>query len=81
MLGMYSNTWTLLQWWRSSTRPRKPEEGGVGSSGQAVTDCSQSHIDHRDSETCLQSSVAADRPTVTLHIMVSIEKSQMDHND
>ena len=53
MLGMYSNTWTLLQWWRSSTRPRKPEEGGVGSSGQAVTDCSQSHIDHRDSETAV----------------------------
>ena len=51
MLGMYSNTWTLVQWWSSSTRPRKPEEGGVGSSGQAVTDCSQSHIDHSDSAT------------------------------
>ena len=30
--------------------PRKPDEGGVGRRGQEVTDCSQSHIDHRDSE-------------------------------
>ena len=30
--------------------PRKPEEGGVGSRGQAVTDCSQFHSDHRDAD-------------------------------
>ena len=29
--------------------PRKPEEGGVGRRGQAVTDWSQSQTDHRDS--------------------------------
>ena len=28
--------------------PRKPDEGGVGSSGQAVMDWSQFQIDHRD---------------------------------
>ena len=30
--------------------PRNPEEGGVGRSGQAVTDCSQFHMDHREAD-------------------------------
>ena len=46
MLGMYSNTWRVEQWLRRRKMPRKPEEGGVGSSGHGVTDCSQFHSDH-----------------------------------
>ena len=30
--------------------PRNPEEGGVGKRGQAVTDCSQFHMDHREAD-------------------------------
>ena len=33
--------------------PRKPDDGGVGSSGQDVTDCNQFHMDQSDSEMCL----------------------------
>ena len=49
--GMYSNTLTVEQWLSSRKIPRKPEEGGVGRSGQAVTDWSQSQRDHSESET------------------------------
>ena len=47
--GMYSNTLTVEQWLSRRKIPRKPEEGGVGRSGQAVTDWSQSHSDQSDS--------------------------------
>ena len=49
--GMYSKTLTVVQWLSRRKMPRKPEEGGVGRRGQAVTDWSQSHSDHSDSET------------------------------
>ena len=35
---------------RKRVLPRNPEEGGVGSRGQAVTDCSQFHSDHREAD-------------------------------
>ena len=46
---MYSKTLTVWQWLRRRMMPRKPEDGGVGRRGQAVTDWSQSQTDHRDS--------------------------------
>ena len=48
---MYSKTLTVEQWLSSRKIPRKPEEGGVGRRGQAVTDWSQSHSDQSDSGT------------------------------
>ena len=35
---------------RGRVLPRKPEEGGVGSRGQAVTDCNQFHSDHKEAD-------------------------------
>ena len=49
--GMYSKTLTVSQWLSSRKMPRKPDEGGVGRRGQAVTDWSQDHRDHRHSGT------------------------------
>ena len=35
---------------RRRVLPRKPEEGGVGSRGQAVTDCNQFQSDHKEAD-------------------------------
>ena len=40
----------VVQWSRRSMMPRNPEEGGVGSRGQAVRDWSQFQMDHKDSK-------------------------------
>ena len=54
MEGMYSKTWIVEQWLRRSIMPRNPEEGGVGSKGQAVIDCNQFQIDHRDPDSIVK---------------------------
>ena len=53
MEGIYSKTWIVEQWLRRSMMPRNPEEGGVGSNGQAVMDCNQFQIDHNDPDSSM----------------------------